>query len=160
MSKIEDLHMLVRLLNEFGLPISPILEYAIKKKEEELRSKERQTREKDSSQLVNEPVSTIIELNDTSLKEEFRNYLYKEVSQKTAYSYLRYIDSPIRKYINDLVDKDADSIYSYGTVAAAGVCVLKLKLNDRFVEDNLRQHHALTAALTRYIKFLESKENT
>lgn len=36
MSKLDDLHTLVRLLNEFELPVSPILEYAIKNKEEEL----------------------------------------------------------------------------------------------------------------------------
>jgi len=36
MSKLEDLHTLVRLLAEFELPVSPILEYAIKNKEEEL----------------------------------------------------------------------------------------------------------------------------
>lgn len=36
MSKLDDLHTLVRLLNELELPVSPILEYAIKEKEEEL----------------------------------------------------------------------------------------------------------------------------
>lgn len=36
MSKLEDLHTLIRLLDEFELPISPILEYAIKEKMESL----------------------------------------------------------------------------------------------------------------------------
>lgn len=36
MSKIEDLHTLVRLLKEFEFPVSPILEYAIKEKIGEL----------------------------------------------------------------------------------------------------------------------------
>lgn len=36
MGKLDDLHTLVKLLNAFELPISPILEYAIKEKEEEL----------------------------------------------------------------------------------------------------------------------------
>lgn len=36
MGRIEDLYTLVRLLKEFNLPVSPILEYAIKSKEEEL----------------------------------------------------------------------------------------------------------------------------
>lgn len=36
MNKLDDLHTLLRLLNEFELPVSPILEYAIKNKEEEL----------------------------------------------------------------------------------------------------------------------------
>lgn len=36
MRSVEDLHTLVSLLNEFNLPISPILEFAIKEKENEL----------------------------------------------------------------------------------------------------------------------------
>lgn len=35
MGKIDDLHTLMRLLKEFDLPVSPILEYAIKEKMEE-----------------------------------------------------------------------------------------------------------------------------
>jgi hypothetical protein len=38
MSKLEDLHTLVRLLQEFELPVSPILEYAINEKIEEYSS--------------------------------------------------------------------------------------------------------------------------
>lgn len=38
MKTLEDLHLLVRLLKDFELPISPILEFAIKEKEEELAS--------------------------------------------------------------------------------------------------------------------------
>lgn len=36
MGKLDDLHTLVKLLDAFELPVSPILEYAIKEKEEEL----------------------------------------------------------------------------------------------------------------------------
>lgn len=36
MSKLDDLHTLIRLLKEFEFPVSPILSYAIKEKEEEL----------------------------------------------------------------------------------------------------------------------------
>lgn len=38
MSKLEDLHTLVRLLKEFEFPVSPILEYAIKEKIDQLSS--------------------------------------------------------------------------------------------------------------------------
>lgn len=38
MSKLDDLHTLVRLLKEFEFPVSPILEYAIKEKIEQLSS--------------------------------------------------------------------------------------------------------------------------
>ena len=36
MTKIEELHYIIELLNKHDLPLSPILEYAIKEKEEEL----------------------------------------------------------------------------------------------------------------------------
>ncbi len=36
MGKLDDLHTLVRLLKEFNLPVSPILEYAIKEKMDSL----------------------------------------------------------------------------------------------------------------------------
>ena len=38
MSKLDDLHTLAGLLKDFNLPVSPILDYAIKEKEEELMS--------------------------------------------------------------------------------------------------------------------------
>lgn len=38
MGKIDDLHTLMRLLKEFDLPVSPIVEYAIKEKLELLES--------------------------------------------------------------------------------------------------------------------------
>lgn len=38
MKTLEDLHTLVRLLHEFKFPVSPILEYEIKNKEEELKN--------------------------------------------------------------------------------------------------------------------------
>lgn len=38
MKTLDNLHLLVRLLEEFELPVSPILEYAIKEKEEQLMS--------------------------------------------------------------------------------------------------------------------------
>ena len=40
MSKLDDLHTLVRLLKEFEFPISPILEYAIQEKIKQLSSKD------------------------------------------------------------------------------------------------------------------------
>ena len=43
MSKLEDLHTLVRLLKEFEFPVSPILEYAIKEKIEQLSSDDEST---------------------------------------------------------------------------------------------------------------------
>lgn len=40
MPTLEDLHTLIRLLNEFQFPVSPVLKFAIKEKEEELTGHE------------------------------------------------------------------------------------------------------------------------
>lgn len=160
MSKLDDLHTLVRLLKEFEFPVSPILEYAIKEKEEKLCADCPTIVQEDSynvkqteNDLINEPISF------TSLKEEFRNYLYKTKSERTARNYLHYIEKPIRAYINKVIDSDTDSIYYCKTVSEVRALSVKLKADESFVADNLKWHNALTAAITSYLKFLESKEN-
>ena len=95
----------------------------------------------------------------STLKDDFSNYLYRLKSKGTASNYLRYIDKPIRAYINKVIDSNADSIYSFQTSAEVKTVALKLKTHDSFMADNLKWHNALTAALTSYIKFLEDKEH-
>ncbi len=151
MGKLEDLHMLVRLLKEFEFPVSPILEYAIKAKEEELLFTD------DVATCVEEPTSMSETITLSSIKDEFTHYLYKAKSEKTAKNYLRYIEKPIRKYIKKEIDVNADSIYTYTTLEEVRSCISKLKDCDEFISDNLRWHHALTAALTCYVNFLDSK---
>ena len=157
MNRLEDLQTLIRLLNEFELPISPVLEYAIKEKEEELRLKEGLSIVRESTQTIDDQYS----LQDTdSIKEEFSRYLYKEKSAGTARNYLRYIDKYVRSFINDIVDAQADSIYSFTTTTDAGLCILKLQLNEKFRADNQKWHNALTASLNSYVHFLERKEKS
>jgi hypothetical protein len=151
MAKLEDLHMLIRLLKEFEFPVSPILEYAIKAKEEELLSTD------DAATCVEEPTNMSETISFTSIRDEFTHYLYKAKSEKTAKNYLRYIDKPIRKYINIIIDTNADSVYTYTTLEEVRSCISKLKDCEEFISDNLRWHHALTAALTCYVNFIESK---
>ena len=160
MSKLDDLHMLVRLLKEFEFPVSPILEYAIKEKEEELCAecptvvKENSyIKEQSESIVVNEPIPF------ASLKEEFISYLYKSKSERTARNYLRFIEKPIRAYICRVIGSDADSLYYCKSVSEVRALLLNLKADKSFVADNLKWHNALTAAITSYLKFLESKEN-
>lgn len=161
MSKLDDLHTLQRLLKEFEFPVSPILEYAIKEKEEELCADDIgivcdyvQKEEFDTGKDIASSISF------STLKDEFRNYLYRQKSKGTASNYLRYIDKPIRAYINKVIDSNADSIYSFQTPAEAKTVALKLRADDSFMADNLKWHNALTAALTSYTKFLEYKEYT
>lgn len=159
MSKLDDLHTLIRLLNEFGFPVSPILEYAIKEKEEELCGNEGLLCE-DISHIDDVLYEKEKEITFTSVKEGFRHYIYKAKSKRTADNYLRYIEKPIRRHINKIVNPEADSIYSFKTIEDLKTCIFKLKANEEFVNDNLRWHNAMTAALTCYSHYLENKENS
>lgn len=160
MSKLDDLHTLVRLLKEFEFPVSPILEYAIKEKEGELCTT-CSTVVKDDLYNIEQPENVVVNdsISFTSIKDEFSNYLYKSKSELTARNYLYHIEKPIRAYINNVVDSEADSIYSCKTVSEVRNLMLKLKADESFVADNLKRHNALTAAIASYLKFLESKDN-
>lgn len=151
MSKLDDLHTLVRLLNEFEFPVSPILDYAIKKKEEELCADYLVKMEQTENVVGNELISF------TSLKDEFSNYLYKTKSERTARNYLHYIEKPIRAYIENVVNHETDTVYSFQCVSEVKALSKKLRSNDSFVSDNLKWHNALTAAINSYLKFLEYK---
>lgn len=160
MTKIDDLHTLVRLLQEFDLPISPILEYAIKEKEEKLSAinntilKEESVEEKSDYTLKMDRSVTY-----ASLKEKFSEYLLINKSKKTVRNYLYAIDNTIRFHINRVVDTELDSIYSFTNVADVQCCLAKLKADEQFVAANQVSHNIFTAAISSYIKFLEGRFN-
>ena len=159
MSRLEDLRTLKRLLKEFEFPVSPILEYAIKEKEEQLCADDNvmpcDNIQEEAYEISKDVVASIPFL---TLKDEFSNFLYRLKSKGTASNYLRYIEKPIRVYINKVVSPNADSVYSFKTLPEMKAVVLKLKADDSFMADNLKWHNALTAALTSYLRFLENKE--
>lgn len=166
MSKLDDLYTLVRLLKEFEFPVSPILEYAIKSKEEELRIGHDEATSDDA--VCVEPVSievqpvierTVNTISFASEKDEFYQYLCDTKAAPTARNYYYIIDKYVRDYIHKLINSEADSVYSFRTVAEMRACINKLKANDVFLEENARKHNALTAAVKSYLKFLEKKEN-
>lgn len=166
MSKLDDLYTLVRLLKDFEFPVSPILEYAIKAKEEELcASHDEPARDEvvcvEPKNIEVRPVieRTVNSVLFASEKEEFYQYLCDTKAAPTARNYYYLIDKYIRDYIHKLINSEADSVYSFRTVAEIRTCINKLKANDAFLEENARKHNGLTAAINSYLKFLEMKEN-
>lgn len=158
MSKIDDLHTLVRLLQEFDLPISPILEYAIKEKEEKLSAINNTILKEVSVEEMSEnTIEMDMSVAETSLKEKFSKYLLKNKSRKTVQNYLYVIDNPIRFHINRVVDKELDSIYSFTNVDDVQYCLAKLKADEQFVAANQVSHNTFTAAINNYIRFLEGR---
>lgn len=158
MSKIDDLHTLVRLLQEFDLPISPILEYAIKEKEEKLSAINNTILKEVSVEEMSEnTIGMDMSVTEASLKENFSKYLLKNKSRKTVRNYLYVIDNPIRFHINRVVDKELDSIYSFTNVDDVQYCLAKLKADEQFVAANQFSHNTFTAAINNYIRFLEGR---
>ena len=105
MNKLEDLYTLVGLLKNFELPISPILEFAIKEKEEQLLAGNSEVTGNELAQAKTPALRCIIEpISYTSVKEEFYQYLYDTKAAQTARNYYSYIDKQIRVYIDKLID--------------------------------------------------------
>lgn len=159
MSKLEDLYTLVRLLKEFEFPVSPILEYTIKEKENELLS----DLNKGQIELAERQSSTSTDseriIAFSTLKDEYSSYVHKIKSESSANENLQILNGPVRRYINQIVDPAADSIYSYKGLADFNFCIQKLKSDSNFAAANLRRRHKYTGALSVYQKFIESKEN-
>lgn len=155
MGSLEDLHTLIRLLRKYELPVSPILEYAIKEKEEELCADNTLN---DCELSTEQTLKTNKVVDCDSTIQNFSTYLNIVRSEKTARDYLWYIDIPIRRLINKLVDPDANTIYSYQTIEDAKSCIHILKLNIEFMKDDLLYRNGLSAALMYYINFLKNNK--
>lgn len=152
MPSCEELELIISLIRKYNLPLSPILEYAIKEKIESM--KDLNQKEIASSDSPKE-YHTVNNSND-KLKEKFKEYLFNNKSQGTAKNYYNLIDGHIRSYINKLIDSDADSIYSYYTSEEVRKCILRLKENDSFILENAKWHNAFTASLSSYLHFIEN----
>lgn len=93
------------------------------------------------------------------IKEQFRNYLSRTKTEGTAKSYTSTLDNAVRQFINQDVDANADSIFSYTTPEDVSLCIGILTSSRAFMEENARKHNAMTAALNQYLLFVQSLQN-
>ena len=92
------------------------------------------------------------------IKEQFRNYLSRTKTEGTAKSYTSTLDNAVRQFINQDVDANADSIFSYTTPEDVSLCIGILTSSRAFMEENARKHNAMTAALNQYLRFVQSRQ--
>lgn len=92
------------------------------------------------------------------IKEQFRNYLSRMKTEGTAKSYTSTLDNAVRQFINQEVDANADSIFSYTTPEDVSLCIGILTSSRTFMEENARKHNAMTAALNQYLRFVQSRQ--
>lgn len=103
----EELELIISLIRKYNLPLSPILEYAIKEKIGSIKDiGVSEGAVSDSSSEHN-----IVTYQDNNLKECFRKYLFDNKSQRTARNYYSLLDGHIRMYISKIINPDADSIF-------------------------------------------------
>lgn len=155
MQPYEELELIISLIRKYDLPLSPILEYAIKEKMESVKDfNTLRSADSDSSLEGHAFIN-----HSASLKERFRKYLFDSKSQRTARNYYSLIDGHIRKHISKIISYDADSVFSYTTTDELLACIRKLKADDNFVSENTKWHNALTASLNSYLSFIETQLN-
>ena len=92
------------------------------------------------------------------IKEQFRSFLARQKAEGTANSYTSTLDNAVRKWVNQEVDERADSVFAYTTVDDVRLCIDMLNASQEFVEENMRKHNSMSAALNQYLKFIEDWE--
>lgn len=93
---------------------------------------------------------------ELSIKEQFRNYLLKDVKENTANSYVTVLEKHVINFIHEDVDANIESIFSYIDPEEVELCIEMLKNSEAFIEENKRKHNSMTAALNLYQSFVNS----
>lgn len=97
-------------------------------------------------------------VTNNSIRGQFRRFMLKTKAQGTANSYISTLNSAVRTYINEHIDANADSIFSFTTTEDVGICIDMLNSTSEFVKDNEARHNFMSAALAQYKAFIESGE--
>ncbi|MBR1667295.1 MAG: hypothetical protein IJ693_03330 [Bacteroidaceae bacterium] len=92
---------------------------------------------------------------DYSMKDQFRNFLTRQKSESTANSYTSTLDHSVRGWIRKEVDEHADSVFSYTSAEDVRLCIEMLNASPKYVVENDRKHHSMSAALNQYLAFIE-----
>lgn len=95
--------------------------------------------------------------HELPVKERFRQYVANKRTESSANAYVSTLDNPVRRFIHDIVDPDADSIYSFTTAEEVKACIDKLNASSVYVETNESKHRIMSAALSNYLKFMEQQ---
>ena len=92
------------------------------------------------------------------IKEQFRSFLARQKAEGTANSYTSTLDNAVRRWVNQVVDVNADSIFSYTSSEDVRLCIDMLNETPEYVAENERKHHSMSAALNQYLVFIENWE--
>ena len=90
--------------------------------------------------------------------EKYTDFVMQKHQERTAKWYTTVLNKQVRSYIAQLVDEHADSIFSFKTADEVQTCIDLLKESKDFMADNKRQKNVMTAALNKYLLFIQNEE--
>lgn len=102
------------------------------------------------------PATPVIQENVIS---DFRAFAEKSVGKNTANNYVRHLKGGVSEYIRKFIDQTEEGIFSINSSSELKDCISTLKGNDEFVAANKKLRYFLTASLSKYLDFLEGREN-
>ena len=90
---------------------------------------------------------------------EFKDFAEKSVGINTTRNYIRHLKNGVSDFYAKIIDNNAESIFSIDTSSELKDCIATLKGNNEFVTANKSLRYFLTASLSKYLEFLEGREN-
>jgi len=89
---------------------------------------------------------------------EFKSFAENSVGINTTRNYIRHLKGNVSKFFAQIIDKNAESIFTINDSLELKDCISTLKANNEFIEANKKGRYYYTASLSKYLEFLESKE--
>ena len=105
--------------------------------------------------VVNDEPVQEEDIQEGSMKERFYQYMANKRSENSARAYISTLENPVRRFIHDVVDPAADSIFSFATAEEVKACIDKLNESQDYVTANESKHRIMSAALSNYLKFMK-----
>lgn len=114
----------------------------------------KENRESDKKKdLIEEPRS-----DNAAIKELFEEWLFKEMTQGGAKTYLSTLNNSLRSVINKYVDENADSVFSFTTVSEMETCMELLESNEEYMALGTQKRSSFNSPMLKWKLFLEEFE--
>lgn len=97
---------------------------------------------------------------DTSVRGRFKLWMEQHLDRSTVSNYMKKLDVDIKDFVRAEIDSEFDTIFNYSNAEDVQLYIDMLKSSDTFIQENIRMHNSMTAALGKYIKFVRNENAT
>lgn len=133
--KMKDLNALSRFLPKLGIKVEWV-------------------NEDDKQAEETKPTIEKEELFGTSIRGRFKYWMEQNLDRSTVSNYMKKLDVNIKEHIRAEIDSEFDTIFEYTDADDVKLYIDMLKSSDNFIQENIRMHNSMTAALNQYLKFI------